>query len=289
MCLQIYYLSPGTGGGNFGLTRLKEEKMSNLMIDNNHLLGHYITIHDISKPNPSASLTSRKSSFAMALNLRKATLADVADLVDIYLSAFTKDAVSLLCFPRGNPDVYNWWYDMIVAELTDPDWHSLVITTPAPTSSSSAEDANADASPGAEQVIAWCKWNAPSSKPIGTALPRWPDGADVDVANYFFSNLFTRRKRIMGERRHWYLELIATRPEWQGRGAAGKLIRWGLERADAAALETYIEASPDGRPIYEHLGFREVEQLVVDLDGKETETGEKEFVEVLMLRPAKNS
>jgi len=90
------------------------------------------------------------------------------------------------------------------------------------------------------------------------------------------------------ERKHWYLELIATRPEWQGKGAAGKLIRWGLERADEEGTECYLEASPDGKPVYERFGWRERERLVVDLEGRDPcGTGEKEFVEVMMVRDAK--
>lgn len=166
---------------------------------------------------------------------------------------------------------------MIVDEIADPYSHCLVITTPAADSSSQ------------DQIIAWSKWNSPSPKPLDTDLPKWPDGADVEIADHFFGNLFTRRKRIMGERKHWYLELLATKPNWQGKGAAGKLVRWGLEKADADGLETYIEASPDGKPIYEHFGFKEIERLIVDLKGKENDLGETEFVEVLMLRPAKAS
>jgi len=45
-----------------------------------------------------------------------------------------------------------------------------------------------------------------------------------------------------------------------------------------------LEASPDGKPIYEHYGFEEVERLVVSLEGKGN-TGEKEFVECFMVRP----
>ena len=92
----------------------------------------------------------------------------------------------------------------------------------------------------------------------------------------------------MDPRPYWYLEIIATRPDWQGKGAAGKLLRWGLERADQQGVEVYLEASPDGKPIYEHFGFEEVERLVVDLDGRDPcGTGEEEFVEVMMVRPAR--
>ena len=213
----------------------------------------------------------------MALTVREATLADATQMADIYFSAFNVDAISLVCFPRNNSKVYDWWYNMIVEELADPYSHSLVITAPV-----------VDSSISKSEIIAWSKWNVPSPKPLDTDLPQWPEGADVELANHFFGNLFTKRKSIMGERKHWYLEMLATKPAWQGKGAAGKLMRWGLEKADADGLETYIEASPDGKSIYEHFGFREVERLIVDLVGKENDLGEKEFVEVLMLRPAKS-
>lgn len=91
----------------------------------------------------------------------------------------------------------------------------------------------------------------------------------------------------MKGRKHWYLEILATRPEYQGRGAGGQLLRWGIGRADEEETEAYLEASPDGKPIYEHLGFSEVDRLVVELEGRgEGVLAEKEFVEVFMVRPA---
>jgi len=218
----------------------------------------------------------------MSLTLRKASVADVASMADIYFSAFTIDAISLLCFPRSNQAVYDWWFNMITEELSDPQANHLVITAPSTTN------------PSQEEVIAWALWNAPSPTPPSastattTDLPTWPAGCDVVLANHFFGNLVQRRKRIMDPRPYWYLEIIATRPDWQGKGAAGKLLRWGLERADQQGVEVYLEASPDGKPIYEHFGFEEVERLVVDLDGRDPcGTGEEEFVEVMMVRPAR--
>jgi len=166
---------------------------------------------------------------------------------------------------------------MIAEEMSDPCAHTLVITSPSTTS------------PTGEEIIAWGKWNAPSPKPLSTGLPTWPAGADIKLANHFFGSLFHSQIRIMGaERKHWYLEVLATRPAWQGKGAAGKLMRWGLEKADEGGKDVYLEASPDGKPIYEHFGFREAERLVVDLEGRDpVGVGEKEFVEVMMVKPGK--
>jgi len=219
----------------------------------------------------------------MSLTLRKATSADVATLADIYFSAFTVDSISLLCFPRKNQAVYDWWFNMISEELSDSGANHLVVTTPT------------SANPSQEEIVAWALWISPSPTPASSisapvTLPTWPAGCDILLANHFFSNLIQSRKRIMNPRPYWYLEIIATRPDCQGKGAAGKLLRWGLERADQQGVEAYLEASPAGKPIYEHFGFKEVERLVVDLDGRDPcGTGEKEFVEVMMVRPAKNS
>jgi len=216
----------------------------------------------------------------MALTLRKAVPSDAAAMTEIYLSAFTIDSISLLCFPRNSSATYSWWHDMIVAEMSDVNTHSLVITT-------STSDSNPTTGKLDEQVVAWCKWNAPTTAPFDPSLPPWPKGADVSLAKHFFGELFARQHRIMGGKEYWYLECIATVPEWQGKGAAGKLIRWGLQKADEGSLEAYLEASPDGKPIYEHFGFKEEERLVVDLEGKDSVNGEREFVEVMMVRPAK--
>ena len=52
------------------------------------------------------------------------------------------------------------------------------------------------------------------------------------------------------------LEIIATLPEYQGKGAAGQLMRWGVQRADELGVPCYLEANTLGRPIYERFGFR---------------------------------
>src|SRR6266536_4869474 len=114
-------------------------------------------------------------------------------------------------------------------------------------------------------------------------LPAWPSESDYALANNFFGNLISKRKEIMGDRKHWYLELVATRQEYQGKGAAGQLLRWGVERADEDGTECYLEASPEGKPIYEQFWFGERDRLVVELEGKgEWPLSEKEYVEVSM-------
>ncbi|KAH9221010.1 acyl-CoA N-acyltransferase [Leptodontidium sp. 2 PMI_412] len=213
----------------------------------------------------------------MPLFLRKATAADAAVLTDIYFSAFSIDAISLLVFPRGPATgsrdfpAWTWWYNSVIEELDSPNAHFICIY---------------DSDSPDQKVVSYAKWNGPN-EPFGTDMPVWPEGADIALADHFFGNLVNRHAVIMKGRKHWYLEIIATRPEYQGKGAAGKLLRWGIQKSDEEGTETYLEASPDGKPIYEHLGFREVERLVVELEGKGAGVlAEKEFIEVFMVRPA---
>lgn len=203
----------------------------------------------------------------MGLSLRPAKASDARDIVDIYFSAFREDPISLVCFPRNNKAIYDFWFNMIVEELNSVDSHFVCVTS-------------SDAS-GKENVVAFAQWND-SSKPLTLNLPTWPAGSDSEVANSFFGSLSSTHKRLMEGKRHWYLELVATRPEFQGKGAAGMLLRWGLQKVDEEGVEAYLEASPDGKPIYEHFGFEEREAMTVDLVGKGFE---EKYVEVFMVRP----
>ncbi|QSZ35505.1 hypothetical protein DSL72_008375 [Monilinia vaccinii-corymbosi] len=203
----------------------------------------------------------------MTLALRPATASDAAALTNIYFVAFSADEISLLCFPRNRSTAWHWWHRSILSEIQDPSSHFLCIY---------------DASSPDQEIISYAKWND-TSAPGATIedLPEWPEGCDVGVANLFFGTLIERRREIMGERKHWFLELVATVPKWQGRGAAGKLMRWGLERADGEGAETYLEASPVGKEIYEYFGFEERGRLVVPVEGA------KDFVECMMVRPGR--
>jgi len=49
--------------------------------------------------------------------------------------------------------------------------------------------------------------------------------------------------------------MLGTLPEYQGLGAAGMIIRWGLEQADGADGILYLESSPKAVAVYDRYGF----------------------------------
>ena len=67
--------------------------------------------------------------------------------------------------------------------------------------------------------------------------------------------LTPRRLRIVpGE--HIYLQVIAVKPEHQGKGMGGRMLRHVLERADADSIPCYLETFGDDHvALYRHFGF----------------------------------
>lgn len=59
--------------------------------------------------------------------------------------------------------------------------------------------------------------------------------------------------------------MMHTGPQYQKRGAASMLIKWGLQRADELNLPVYLESSPVAHDFYEKHGFKDVNKIEVDL------------------------
>jgi len=64
--------------------------------------------------------------------------------------------------------------------------------------------------------------------------------------------------------KHMYLQSIGVDPQFQGKGHAGRLLRHMIARMDAAGLPSYLEtAEKQNVPLYEHFGFRVVDESTV--------------------------
>jgi GNAT superfamily N-acetyltransferase len=59
------------------------------------------------------------------------------------------------------------------------------------------------------------------------------------------------------------LDLCFTAPSYQGKGAGGQLVQWGVDRADEMGLPTFVEASPPGVRLYNSRGFETAERVVL--------------------------
>ena len=61
------------------------------------------------------------------------------------------------------------------------------------------------------------------------------------------------------------VRFLAVHPDHQGKGLASKLLKAGLEDADRAQAQTYIEASPAGLPVYLKYGWKIIDEMTVDM------------------------
>ncbi|KAH9909542.1 acyl-CoA N-acyltransferase [Xylariomycetidae sp. FL2044] len=183
----------------------------------------------------------------MALKLRKGVLSDVAGIVDAFFDSFRNHPATLRVFKPTLPQSRDWWLKSITNEIQDPNAHFVVVTAP----DSDTPDI----------ILGFARWTQPrypDSPPSPADLP-WPEGCDMAFVDEFFGTLEAKHKEIMQGRPHWYLELLGTRQDYQGKGIGKQLLQWGLERIDEDNVEAYLSGSPSGTPMYKKAGFEIVD------------------------------
>ncbi|PYI11678.1 hypothetical protein BO78DRAFT_303362 [Aspergillus sclerotiicarbonarius CBS 121057] len=148
-------------------------------------------------------------------------------------------------------DVRTWWVDQFRRDIeqscaTNPSSAFLKVTA-------------------ADGVIAaFAKWRLPVPQAPGDKNKTiWPPSSDADLCERFFQVMESEKKSVMGEKEYFYLDMLGTRPEFNGRGIGSRLLRWGLDRADTAGVETFLASTPQGRGLYERYGLRVVREYEV--------------------------
>ncbi|CAG9984084.1 unnamed protein product [Clonostachys byssicola] len=195
----------------------------------------------------------------MRLKVRAAVLSDIPNLMEIYFVAFKND-LDRLYFP-DTPQNRLCWTKELQDDIVDPDQQIQVAI---------------DSSNGAEAIIAWAQWvcydaEEVAVKPTYLDEQYWVEGSvakspemeyelspDVEastVLDYLTEQWATHARNA--PRDHWYLEIIATDPNHQRRGAGSFLLEEGLIRVDKMGLEVYLEGSPMAVPLYKRFGFEE--------------------------------
>ncbi|KAK6855524.1 hypothetical protein PG990_000025 [Apiospora arundinis] len=187
----------------------------------------------------------------MPLQFREGTEADADAVTNVFTDSFSEDAITKKVFPSTSEQSRASVKDWLGGGLKDP--HSRYVL--AVNNSLSGDDA----------VVAIAKWVIPKAGPRAPDAENWPskmvwpEGADVELGKEFFTTLEKKHSEHMGGRPHWYLELLAVRKSYHGKGLGKHLLNWGLERADKDGVEAYLQASPAGAPLYRKYGFEDIE------------------------------
>ncbi|KAE8350151.1 acyl-CoA N-acyltransferase [Aspergillus coremiiformis] len=205
----------------------------------------------------------------MPLELLPATAEDAPQLATLFLTSFS-DTFNIKLFPR-TPDVYTWWTHTLTQDLSNPLKRLLkVIDT-------EAAESETDTRPF---IVGFALWTLPAPISGSDGDPDmvlnlaqgdgfhgpWPESCDVGLCEGFFGGMHGRYVEVMGERRHYCLDLLGTHPAARRRGVGSMLVRWGLGRARDEGVEVYLSSTQEGKSVYERLGF-EVRRTGEVVDG----------------------
>lgn len=175
-------------------------------------------------------------------SLRVAIPDDRAELVEVYEAAFADSVVDRLVYPpRSTPE-------------------------PGPKPCPAVDDALGDeANPivvalHEGSIVGWVKW---TRKPNGVTERRIvrpadfpPEGNQIFGAA-FFQACADAPYDLFGVEPHYHLGLLVVRPSAQRKGVGSVLIQYGLAKLDKEdGWRAFVNASEQGRPLYERFGFK---------------------------------
>ncbi|KAJ5131118.1 Acyl-CoA N-acyltransferase [Penicillium bovifimosum] len=154
------------------------------------------------------------------LVLQPATLEDMPAITELFYAVFTDPGMRHL-FP-DTPGTHQWFTATNHTDmLTKPYQKYLKVIDP------STVDAQ-----GRARIAAYAKWDLAMADERGPRFPPWHSDMPQHDCDTFFGKLESERKRVMGDRKHYYLDMLGTHPDYRCRGAGTMLVRWGCELAD---------------------------------------------------------
>lgn len=110
-------------------------------------------------------------------------------------------------------------------------------------------------------------WNPPGTFPMGFAKDARVGLTTARLVGPRILSCARGLKYFAGhhpKERHWYLQMLGTAPQSQGRGAGSAIIAPVLEHCDAAGERVYLESSKERNiPFYERHGFEVTEEIHV--------------------------
>ncbi|PSR90330.1 N-acetyltransferase-like protein [Coniella lustricola] len=214
-------------------------------------------------------MTSRSARTAVAasstgpkrpqIRVRPGTRADLPELLRVYFDAFDPIVVNKLLYPGGT--------SASAMECFAKDFW------PEEKKTLEAEAAEAIFMQERSEIVAFGKWNhvkepQPEEK-WNVHKPATQEGVGEGVNVLFFEDFIgglqkLRRKYMKGDP-CLHLEILAVTTTRQRLGAGSALLAWGNQFADNHGYTYWLEASPQGYPLYRRFGFEAIEPHDVDL------------------------
>ncbi|KAK4547553.1 hypothetical protein LTR36_000510 [Oleoguttula mirabilis] len=119
--------------------------------------------------------------------------------------------------------------------------------------------------------MAYGKWEIyPRGRPDLNNLRKPMDPCDREVDEFgrlreAAHEYFCRRNGEMGKHPHILLALLVTSSQHRRRGAGSLLVQSGIKKSDETGLPAYLQASEQGRRLYGHYGFEDIDTVEFNL------------------------
>ncbi|KAK7973239.1 hypothetical protein PG996_007463 [Apiospora saccharicola] len=230
------------------------------------------------------------ASLAPGFVLSPMTHADTDAAAVVYYESFKLDPANTYWWPKDLAPLLTWCSGRMRKKLDDPHVRNFKITDTA--TGEMIAYARWDIPKGSSRFGAWVAGEsdkvdvtalvesdnqaaaadqATTQQPLiaddkaAPAMGDYPEGGNHEIAEMFFSALNESQRKwttddMLG------LSLLCVSPKYHRKGIATALLAPMLDIADAEGRKTYLEATVAGRPLYEKLGFREVDVLKFDFD-----------------------
>ncbi|KAJ5116709.1 acetyltransferase [Penicillium angulare] len=177
------------------------------------------------------------------LKVEPITIDDIPGLIEIWYAAFT-DPIMQEIFP-DTPGVREWLAQGFQHDLSNRPFQPLLKVV----------DVNSKDLQGRPRIMGWGKWDLSMPEERGRRFLPWADDMLAEKCDGFFGGMEANRKRVMGDDKHFYLDMLCTHPDYWRRGAGSMLVKWGCDLADEQGVSAYVDASKKGAPLYQKFGF----------------------------------
>ena len=207
----------------------------------------------------------------MSLQVLPATIEDIPRLASIIFEAFTSDALHVAMFPREHQASYmDWYHQKLRMTMEDPAIRTVKVVQ------------KADATSEDDVIIAYGRYQFPSrqrgieeqpkSKRIQEQRHPFPAKANESLVDYYIDRINMIHKRLVDERKDFVCQMLATHPDYQGRGAGRLLIQYGIDAAkdfghsSRTSPMIFLEAAPEAYSLYKKFGWRDVDRIDIQLE-----------------------
>ncbi|KAG4412111.1 hypothetical protein IFR04_014760 [Cadophora malorum] len=172
---------------------------------------------------------------------------DFLEIATLYALAFMKSP--LMDLVVGPPNLEASAAHLCHVWKTDPETRFMKATLPS------------------GRIVGFAKWNFFSNSGPQNPFPtEFPPEGNPELGKWLFGEFARVMNEKMLGKKYVYMHILVIDPEFQRQGLGKQMLEWGLKLVDDEGLETYIDASPEGKGLYERLGWKTINVLDVDLN-----------------------